>query len=182
VIGMIATERLVLRRFRPADAPTLRDYRSDREVARYQGWDGPLSVDDAEELVAAFASQDPGAAGWFQYAIERKVDGVHIGDIGVRLHDNLMEVDIGYTLAPVAQGHGYMTEALRGLLDHLFHERGLHRASAECDPRNLRSARLLERLGFRLEGHRRASAWLHGEWADDLLYGLLEDDWPSYRV
>jgi aminoglycoside 6'-N-acetyltransferase len=70
-----------------------------------------------------------------------------------------------------------MTEALRALLDHLFRERGLLRVSAECDARNVASARLLERLGFTREGHRPANTWLKGEWTDDLLYGLLARDW-----
>jgi aminoglycoside 6'-N-acetyltransferase len=80
-------------------------------------------------------------------------------------------------LATTAQGHGYMTEALRALLDHLFRTQGLHRVSAECDARNLRSVALLERLGFVREGLRTANTWIKGEWTDDLLFGLLARDW-----
>jgi aminoglycoside 6'-N-acetyltransferase len=174
---MITTERLVLRRFRPSDAPTLRAYRSDEAVARYQSWTAPISAEEAEQLVAALAAGDPEAPGWFQYAIERTADGVHIGDIGVNLRENRMQAEIGYTLASVAHGSGYMTEALRGLLDHLFRDRGLLRVSAECDARNSRSSRLLERLGFTREGHRPAYTWIKGEWTDDLLFGLLARDW-----
>ncbi|MDX6248151.1 MAG: hypothetical protein QOF10_1511 [Kribbellaceae bacterium] len=75
------------------------------------------------------------------------------------------------------QGNGYATEAVRGLLDHLFVERNLHRVAAECDARNASSARLLERVGFRQEGLRRAATWFKGEWTDDLVFGLLRSDW-----
>src|SRR3954453_12017790 len=58
------------------------------------------------------------------------------------------------------------------------------RISAECDARNLRSARLLARVGFHQEGRRRANTWIKGEWTDDLLFGLLANEWrtsPPYH-
>ncbi|MEV7971521.1 GNAT family protein [Sphaerisporangium sp. NPDC088356] len=172
---LLSTARLTLRRFREDDAAALAAYRSDPGVARYQSWDAPVPVAQARALIASSRARDPRAPGWFQYAIER--EGVLIGDIGVNLHANLMQAEIGFTLAPGCQGHGYATEAVGRVLEHLFEEEGLHRVSAECDARNLRSARLMERLGFRREGLRRAHTWSKGEWTDDLLYGLLADEW-----
>lgn len=177
---MVSTERLVLRRFRPEDAEAFAAYRSVPEVARYQSWDAPVSLEDAAASVRDFASGDPLEPGWFQYAID--LDGLLIGDIGVNLNDNLMQADLGFTLAPAAQGKGYATEAVRCLLDHLFTERQLHRVSAECDARNVASARLLERLGFRHEGLRISNSWFKGEWTDDLLFGLLREDWPQPSI
>jgi aminoglycoside 6'-N-acetyltransferase len=66
---------------------------------------------------------------------------------------------------------------VRSVVDHLLIEQGLHRISAECDARNVRSARLLQRIGFRQEGHRIANTWIRGEWTDDLLFGLLAEWW-----
>lgn len=174
---MISTDRLTLRRFQPGDADAFAAYRSVPEVARYQSWDAPVSLETARTTVAQYAEGDPTQAGWFQYAID--LDGVLIGDIGLKLHDNLRQADLGYTLAPAYQGKGYATEAVRGLLDHLFRERNLHRVSAECDARNESSARLLTRLGFRQEGLRVANTWFKGEWTDDVLFGLLRSDWLS---
>jgi aminoglycoside 6'-N-acetyltransferase len=85
--------------------------------------------------------------------------------------------EIGFTLAPGYQGRGYGTEAVRLLLSYLFITRSKHRISACCDARNAASAALLERLGMRREGHLRQSSWFKGEWTDDLLYGLLRDEW-----
>lgn len=172
------TERLLLRRFREEDAEALAAYRSDPEVARYQSWDSPVSVAEAAEHIRVFAAADPSKPGWFQYAIERRAGGVLIGDIGVCLEDNLMQVEIGFTLAAPHQGNGYATEAVRCVLNHLFGS-GIHRVSAGCDPRNTASARLLERLGFRREGHRVEYFWIKGEWADELLFGLLARDWRA---
>jgi RimJ/RimL family protein N-acetyltransferase len=173
---LITAERLVLRRFRAADAETLAAYRSDPEVARYQSWTAPVAVAAAREMVARMAAGDPARPGWFQYAVERAADQAMIGDIGVERHENGMQAEIGFTLARAYQGKGYAAEAVRALLDHLFAVDGLHKVSAECDARNGASARLLERVGFVREGLRRQHTWIKGEWTDDLLYGLLAAD------
>jgi RimJ/RimL family protein N-acetyltransferase len=172
---VIPTERLVLRHFRASDAEAFSAYRSLPEVARFQSWDAPYPLDKARTTVAEFASGDPLEPGWFQYAID--LDGVLIGDLGLNLHENRMQAELGFTLDPAYQRKGYATEAVRGLLDHLFTERNLHRVSAEADARNLPSARLLERVGFRQEGFRPANTWFKNEWTDDLLFGLLSRDW-----
>jgi aminoglycoside 6'-N-acetyltransferase len=87
--------------------------------------------------------------------------------------------DIGFTLAGAHQGHGYATEAARLLVGYLFARRGKHRITAYCDARNTASAAVLERLAMRREGHLRQSTWASGEWTDDLLYALLDHEWPG---
>jgi len=174
---LIATERLVLRRFRKADAEVLAAYRSEPAVARYQSWDAPFSLLRAETAVANFMASDPDKAGWFQYAIEHTQDKTLIGDVAVHLHDNLKQAEVGFTLAPAYQKKGYATEAVGAVLDRLFRVQGLHKVTGECDARNRDSAGLMERLGFTREGHLRQQTWIKGEWTDDLIYGLLADEW-----
>ncbi|GAA1667984.1 GNAT family protein [Kribbella yunnanensis] len=171
----VQTERLTLRRFTPGDATAFAAYRSDPEVARFQSWEAPVREPEALTTVTGFGNGDPDAPGWFQYAVD--LDGVLIGDLGLHLDENLMQAELGFTLAPAYQGKGYATEAVRGLLDHLFTAKNLHRVSAECDARNTSSARLLERVGFQREGLRRSHTWIKGEWTDDLLFGLLRSDY-----
>ncbi|MEU1630637.1 GNAT family protein [Streptomyces sp. NPDC020096] len=176
----IETERLVLRRFRIEDAAPMAAYRNDPDIARYQAWPSPLTPEAAIDQSRVYSEQDPERPGWFQYAIELKADRSMVGDLGVNLHDNRLQADLGYTLAPALHCQGYATEAVRAVLGHLF-RRGLHRVSAECDARNTPSARLLERVGFDLEG-RRPEFTLHintGEWTDTLLYGLLASRWQK---
>lgn len=173
---LLETPRLHLRRFREQDAPALAAYRSDPAVARYQGWTAPVSTESAVALAREFAHGDPRRPGWFQYAVELRSRAALVGDLGVRLHDNRMQADLGFTMAGEHQGRGYATEAVRAVLHDLF-AHGVHRVSAECDARNTRSARLLERAGFRREGLRRHGTHSKGEWTDDLLFGLLDDQW-----
>jgi RimJ/RimL family protein N-acetyltransferase len=174
---LIATDRLILRRFRAADAPVLAEYRSDPAVARYQSWDAPFPLLRAETAVANFAAADPDKPGWFQYAVERVEDERLVGDVAVHLHDNLLQAELGFTLAAAYQRRGYATEAVHAVLDRLFSLQGLHKVTGECDARNVASAALMERLGFVREGHLREQTYLKGEWTDDLLYGLLAAEW-----
>ncbi|WP_328477018.1 GNAT family N-acetyltransferase [Actinoplanes sp. NBC_00393] len=174
---LIATERLVLRRFRASDAAVLAAYRSDPEVARYQSWDAPFPLERAELAVRNFAAGSPDQAGHFQYAIELAAEPALIGDVYVRLHDNLKQAEIGFTLAPAYQRRGYATEAVSAVLDRLFRLQGLHKVTGECDARNGPSAALFERLGFVREGFLRQQTFIKGEWTDDLIYGLLAGEW-----
>jgi RimJ/RimL family protein N-acetyltransferase len=88
---------------------------------------------------------------------------------------------MGYALASAAWGCGYMAEALTALLDHGFGQMQLNRVEADVDPRNLASARSLERLGFVKEGLLRERWIVDGEVCDSALYGLLLADWRSRR-
>jgi RimJ/RimL family protein N-acetyltransferase len=171
----IATERLTVRRFRVTDAPVLAAYRSDPRVARYQSWDAPFPLLRAETAVANFIASDPEKPGWFQWAVD--LDGELVGDVAVHLHDNLMQAEIGFTVATAYQGRGFATEAVSAVLDRLFRVQGLHKVAGECDARNRRSAALLERLGFTREGLLRQQTFIKGEWTDDLIYGLLAGEW-----
>jgi len=162
-----------VRRFAAGDVAAFAAYRSDPEVARYQGWTAPVPEAAARRLVGGFATAEEGKPGWFQYAVER--DGVLIGDVGICLSGNRKQAEVGFTIARAHQGNGYATEAVRCVLDRVFGT-GVRRVSAECDARNTASARLLERLGFSLEGRRRRHTWLKAERTDDLLFGLLAED------
>jgi RimJ/RimL family protein N-acetyltransferase len=171
--------RVALRRFHPDDLDTFVAYRSSEQVARFQSWDAPYPREEGERFIRAIADDDPDTAGeWFQFAVVLRSSGQLIGDCAAMPHaDDPRQCDIGFTLSSEHQGHGYASEAVRLLLTYLFTARDKHRITAYCDPRNAPSAALLERLGMRREGHLRESTWAKGEWTDDLVYGLLHDEW-----
>jgi RimJ/RimL family protein N-acetyltransferase len=174
---LLQTSRLVLRRFAPGDEPAFAAYRSDPEVARDQSWDAPYSSAEAERMVAEMSAADPRQLGWFQYAVERRDEPGLIGDVGVCRSDEGRQAELGFTFAPAHQGRGYAREAVTRIVEFLLVEEGLHRLTAGADGRNVRSARLLERVGFRREGYLIASTRIKGEWTDDLLFGLLASEW-----
>ena len=74
-----------------------------------------------------------------------------------------------------------MHEALLALLHLAFTDLQLKRIEADIDPRNVASARSLERLGFAKEGLLRERWIVEGEVSDSALYGLLHSDWQSQQ-
>ncbi len=76
---------------------------------------------------------------------------------------------LGYQLDAQAEGKGLMQEALRAALADLFTVRGLHRVQAAYLPENVRSGRLLERLGFVREGYAKRYLFIDGDWRDHVL-------------
>jgi len=83
---------------------------------------------------------------------------------------------LGFSIAQDAQGQGLMAEGLRLAIDYVFKDMGLHRVMANHRPENLRSARLLARLGFQREGEARAYLKINGIWADHVLTSLINPD------
>src|SRR5579884_3114406 len=79
---------------------------------------------------------------------------------------------MGYSLAEKAQGRGYMTEACRAGIDYMFRVVRLHRIMANYMPANTRSAAVLQRLGFTIEGTAKAYLYLAGAWQDHVLTSL----------
>lgn len=83
---------------------------------------------------------------------------------------------VGYWLAEDAQGRGLATAALHEVTRIAFGELRLHRVQAETLPHNLRSRRVLERVGFVRYGTAEAYLQIAGEWQDNVLYQLLTPD------
>jgi aminoglycoside 6'-N-acetyltransferase len=180
---ILETPRLVLRPLQDSDIETFAAYRSDPEVARYQGWEAPYSLEKAVDFVAYMQSIEPGQPGkWYQLAIQRKGDGALIGDCGFQLLSaEPRQAEIGFTLARSFQGQGYAHEAIGRLLEYLFTDLGLHRVRGNCDPQNGASIRLMKRLGMRHEGRWIKSIWFKGDWGDEDWFAILQEEWQTSR-
>ena len=180
---LLKTLRLVLRPLAEGDLAAFAAYRSDPEVARYQSWTAPYSLEQAGRLLEDMNRGSPGTPGsWFQLAIERQAQPGIIGDCAFQvLANDPRQAQIGFSLARAYQRQGYAAEGVRGLLDYLFTEYQLHRVTATCDALNLLSARLLERLGMRREGHYLQNIWFKGAWGDEFAYAILDTEWQASR-
>jgi RimJ/RimL family protein N-acetyltransferase len=176
---ILDTKRLQLRPFRDADLEPFAAYRSDPQVARYQGWDAPYSVEQAAAFIDEMKRKQPAVRGeWYQLAIELKAGAELIGDCAFHLlAEDARQAEFGITLARRQQSHGYATEAATRLLDYLFRDLELHRVRAICDVDNPASARLLERLHMRREGHFLENVWFKGRWGSEYVYALLRREW-----
>ena len=178
---ILETKRLKMRAFQDKDIQDFADYRSDPEVAKYQDWDAPYSVEKAAQFVAENKVICPGTPGeWHQIAIELKAEGDLIGDCVFHiLAEDAQQAEIGFTLSRRYQGHGYATEAVTKLVDYIFCELKLHRIRAICDVDNLASSKLLERIGMRREAHFIENIWFKGRWGSEYLYAILRSEWTK---
>ena len=174
------TERLILRKFALKDWRDLKAYVLLEEVTRYD-YEYPSSDEELRSLVDTFAS-DVG-----YWAVCLKESGRLIGHVVcTRKHPaDLRTWELGYMFNPAFHGKGYATEACRRVLEHVFADLGAHRVEAGCDPRNIASWRLLERLGMRREAHRLKAVFLRrtpkGDpiWWDSYEYAILEEEWTA---
>ncbi len=190
----IETPRLLIRPFRDSDLEPFLAYRNDPLVAEYQGWDVPYSRERALEFVAEMKTKQLIPGEWLQLAVERRDSPLSprergggsptqggeglIGDLALHLmKSDPRQVYLGYTFARAHWGHGYATEAVRRLLDHLFRDLSLHRVVAECDVLNSASYQLLERLGFRREAHFIENIQFKGRWSSEYHYAMLQKEW-----
>ncbi len=177
------TARLILRPFEEKDAAPFSAYRSDPEIARYQGWQAPFSLEQARQFIAEMHAKTPGQPGqWYQVALELKESSQLIGDCAFHLSQDGRQAEIGMTLARAFQSRGYAREAGEWLLAFLFGELNVWRIYANIDPRNAAAIQAVGGLGFRLEGRFIQSMWLKGEWVDEEWHALLRDEWLEGKI
>jgi ribosomal-protein-alanine N-acetyltransferase len=173
----LETDRLYLRSLTLADLEFVFQHFSDPTVTQYMLDEPPLTeLAQAQELIEFY--QDPLGKPYNRWGLERKEDGHLIGTCGYHnWRPRYFRAEIGYDLNPASWGQGYMTEALRTVLQHGFERIGLNRIEALVYPENVRSLRLLQKLGFQSEGILRDYFCLDGQFYDHTLLSLLRRAW-----
>ncbi|MEW1948901.1 GNAT family protein [Pseudarthrobacter sp902506025] len=173
----IRTGRLVLRRFDGGDLDAFHAYHSLPETARFLPGPAKTYTQSMERVgrYANFVFEKEGD--WVALAIEAADAPGLLGEVVLKWLPGRGQAEVGWTLAPAARGRGYGTEAANALLRLGFEELGLHRIEARLDELNGASASLCDRLGMRLEA-RHIDKWHYkGQWATELVYAILADEW-----
>jgi len=179
----LETPRLRLRRFRLDDAPVFQAYRDDPDVARYQSWDTPFSLDDATAFIKDIMGTHPDTPGdWYQFAVARDPGDRLIGDVALYTSMDVPdETEIGYSLATVEAGRGLATEAVGALLDYALETRGHGYVRAWADTRNERSLALLARLRFERPDMAPRRSWFKGAWSEEICHLMTRERWRQRR-
>lgn len=171
----LRTERLVLRPFSPADAPTVQRLAGDREVASTT-----LTIPHPYEDGMAEAWIEGRAIDWAEkkaltLAVTTEADGL-VGAIGLHLKLEHLRAELGYWIGVPFWNRGYATEAAEAVIKFGFDELGLNRIEAHHFSRNPASGRVMEKLGMTLEGVRREHVLKDDELEDLALYAVLSSD------
>jgi RimJ/RimL family protein N-acetyltransferase len=97
----LTTQRLVVRRFRPQDLDPFVAYRSDPQIARYQGWEAPYPAGQARQFPRELQATHPDTPGkWFQFAAALRLTDRLIGDCATHVRaDDPRQAEIGFTVA-----------------------------------------------------------------------------------
>jgi RimJ/RimL family protein N-acetyltransferase len=177
----IETARLTLRPFAPGDLVDLYAYQSRPEVARYLRWD-PRDREQARQALAHQSGETTLSAegDWLAFAVVWREAGKVVGEAGLRLVSwENRQGEIGFVFNPGYHGRGLATEAAESLLTLGFDAIGWHRIIGSCDARNHPSARLMARIGMRQEARFAHRQLVKGQWADELVYAILEHEWRA---
>ncbi|WP_236143332.1 GNAT family N-acetyltransferase [Nostoc sp. CMAA1605] len=103
-------------------------------------------------MIADNLLNNPSLDKWGRIIIH-KAENILIGDIGFKgLPDDTGTVEMGYGIIPSHQGQGYASEAAEGMIDWAFAQSGVQRITAECLRENIRSVRVLEKIGMQRTG------------------------------
>ena len=180
----IRTERLLIRLMTLDDVDDVHAYMSDPEVCRYLLFE-PRSRETVTEKLTEWSKMgrfaEPGDA--VEAALEL-VDGPAKGRVIGHSYFKLTSTEdlsgeIGWTLHPDFERQGYAKESASAMLDYAFTTLGLHRVTAELDPRNTASIALCKRLGMREEALFREHMWFKGEWGDTGVHAILASEWTA---
>lgn len=171
---MIAeTERLILRRYTENDLQDLYEYLSNPRVVSYEPYK-PMTMEEVKENLQWRISTDE------MIAVELKATNKMIGNVylGKRDFDSL---EMGYVFNEYYWKKGYAKESCAKLVELAFQD-GIHRIYAECDPENVNSWGLLEKLGFVREGYLKQNVYFWRDennrpiWKDTFIYSRLNGD------
>ena len=173
------TERLVLRQLTNEDIDFVFQHFSDPSVTQYLMDEPPVAnVAQAQEIIDFYL--EPEGKTHNRWGIVRKADDRLIGTCGYhKWAKAYFRAEIGYDLSPDCWGQGYMTEALRTVIQHGFERMGLNRMDALVYVNNHRSILLLQKLGFKQEGVLRDYFCLDGIFYDHYLFAILRREWDS---
>lgn len=174
---IIPSMRLYLRPIDLEDAEEIFEYKSNREVNKFQGFI-PKTVSEVEDFIQNKTAREINIENtWFQFVIIHDRDHTIIGDVGLHfLEGGNNQVEFGITLNSEYQQQGYAKEAMESVFSYLFRDLEKHRIIASIDPRNKPSIQLIESLKMRKEAHFKKSLFIENEWVDDVIYAILVEE------
>ena len=162
----IRTSRLILRSARPDDLEAMHAVLSDPSATRWWSTPPHETLEQTRLWMDDMIANGPDHP---DFVIE--LDGRVIGKAGFYALP-----DIGYILHPDTWGRGFAAEAAVAAIDHVFAAHDVATLTADVDPENAASIRLLERLGFTLTGSGNSTWNVGGAWKDSLFYALTRAD------
>ena len=173
----LETDRLILRKFVIEDAEAMyKNWASDEEVTKYMTWAAHLNVDVSRSVIMDWV--DSYSDENYLWAIVPKDNGDEpIGSIAVvDMKEEVSMAHIGYCIGKAWWHKGFMSEALKAVMDFLFDVVDVQRIESRHDPRNPNSGKVMKKCGMKYEGTLRCSDKNNQGICDACYYGLLKSE------
>ena len=182
---LVESDRLVLRLPETSDVHAIvRFYKRNRD--HLQPWSPTFSErifrsDYWFDQVISRRAEFEAGLGARAFIFRKQAPAVVIGNLALNQINRgaAQHCVLGYSLAEDAQGRGYMVEAVSSAVRFAFGDLRLHRVMAGYMPRNVRSAAVLRRAGFAVEGYARDYILINGRWEDHILTAITNPDWTA---
>lgn len=178
----LETERLVLSEVTINDLEIIHQLHLIPEVDEFNTLGIPKTIEDTEKILKpSIEAQNKVPRRSYMWKITLKETKEFIGVAGFTLSNDKFRLgEIYYKLNPVYWGNGYATELAKRLILLGFQNFKLHKIEAGVATQNVKSIRVLEKIGMTREGLRRKILPIRGEWIDNYHYAILEDDKRNY--
>ena len=172
----LQTSRLTLRPVRMSDAEDLYEYSRDPEVARHVLWDAHRSIHQTREYIRYLLRQYRSAAP-STFVIALRDSGKVIGTIGFMwIQSENRSAEVGYSLSRTYWNHGYMSEALKAVVEFGFTKLNLNRIEAQHECDNPASGHVMLHAGMKHEGTLRQRLYNKGRFVDVDVYAIIRSD------
>ena len=166
----LRTDRLIMRRARPQDLAAMHAVLSDERAMQYWSEGPHADIARTEAWLDSMIDASPEESDDFIITL----DGEVIGKLGT-----WKIPDIGFIIRSDRWGRGYAAEAMRAFLKHIFEVRGVELLTADVDPDNAGSLRLLKDHGFIETGYAEANWTTHIGVRDSVFLELKREAWIS---
>ena len=166
----IEAKRLLIRKFEFKDWEAVHEYTSDSNVMKYIP-EGVFTEEDTRNFVNKNMGENAE-----NFPVILVDENILIGHIVFHKYFGEHTYEIGWVFNPKYFNKGYASEAAQATLKYGFKEMKLHRIIATCQPENIPSYRVMEKIGMRREGYFKKCIPHGNEWWDEYYYAILEEE------
>jgi [ribosomal protein S5]-alanine N-acetyltransferase len=176
-IPKIETERLILRNITENDVNDIFEYASVPDVTPFLLWNTHKTKQDSIDFVK-FANGQFNNNLSLVWGIEIKSEKKLIGSIDLRDWNRIHKCgEIGYVISKKYWNKGYITEAMKTVIQFGFEILDLNRIEAHCEEENIGSWKVMEKCGMKYEGVLREKVFIKERFRSMKMYSILKKEW-----
>jgi [ribosomal protein S5]-alanine N-acetyltransferase len=174
---VLDTARLKLRPLFEEDVDAVYEYSSDPDITQFLLWYTHRTKDDSFSFIK-FARDEFDKRSSIIWGIELRAERKIIGTIDLRNYNSIHRCgEIGYVIRKNYWNKGFVTEAIKAVIDYGFRELNLNRVEAHCEHENTGSWRAMEKSGMKYEGSLREKVYIKDRFRTMKMYSILKKEW-----